>query len=151
MMDRVPMLPIICAVLLVTLSGAAQNASPVNDRANPYALVGNWPQLPKGPTLGAVSGVDIDRDGSSVWLADRCGGDPCADSTVAPILKFDAQGRLVKAFGAELFAIPQAVHVDREGNIWVTDDSPTPTPGQRAPGESKSDPDGKVLLTLGKP
>ena len=150
MMDRVPMLPLICAVLLVTLSGAGQNASPVNDRANPYALVGNWPQLPKGRTLGAVSGVDIDADGSSVWLADRCGGDPCADSTVAPILKFDAQGRLVKAFGAGLFAIPHGVHVDREGNIWVTDDSPTPTPG-KGHQVIKFDPDGKVLLTLGKP
>ena len=150
MMDRVPMLAIICAVLLVTLSGAAQNAPPVNDRANPYALVGNWPQLPEGRTLGAVSGVDIDRDGSSVWIADRCGGDTCADSTVAPILKFDAQGRLVKAFGAGLFAIPHGVHVDREGNIWVTDDSTTPAPG-KGHQVIKFDPDGKVLLTLGKP
>ena len=92
MMDRVPMLAIICAVLLVSLSSAAQNAPPVNDRANPYALVRNWPQLPEGRTLGAVSGVDIDRDGSSVWIADRCGGNLCTDSTVSPILKFDAQG-----------------------------------------------------------
>jgi len=60
------MLAIICAVLLVTSSGATQNAPPVNDRPNPYALVGNWPQLPQGRTLGALSGVDIDRDGSSV-------------------------------------------------------------------------------------
>ena len=150
MMDRVPMLAIICAALLVTLSGAAQNAPPVNDRPNPYALVGNWPQLPEGRTLGAVSGVDIDRDGSSVWIADRCGGNSCADSTVAPILKFDAQGRLVKAFGAGLFAIPHGVHVDREGNIWVTDDSITPAPG-KGHQVIKFDPDGKVLLTLGKP
>jgi hypothetical protein len=89
-----PMVALICAVLFVTLSGATQNAPPVNDRANPYTLVGNWPQLPEGRTLGAVSGVDIDRDGSSVWIADRCGGTPCGDSTVSPILKFDAQGRL---------------------------------------------------------
>jgi hypothetical protein len=95
MMNRVSMLALICAMPLVTLSGAAQDAPPVDDRANPYALVRNWPQLPEGRTLGAVSGVDIDRDGSSVWVAERCGGNPCADSTVAPILKFDAQGRLV--------------------------------------------------------
>ena len=61
MMDRIPTLAIICAVLLVTLSGAAQDAPPVNDRANPYALVRNWPQLPEGRPLGAVGGVDIDR------------------------------------------------------------------------------------------
>lgn len=116
----VPMLAIICAVLLVTSSGAAQSAPPVNDRANPYALVRNWRQLPEGRTLDAVSGVDVDRDGSSIWIADRCGGNACADSTIAPVLKLDAQGRLVKAFGAGLFAIPHGVHVDREGNIWVT-------------------------------
>src|SRR4051812_30262433 len=96
MMDRVPVLAIICAVLVVTSSGAAQKAPPVNDRVNPYTLVRNWPQLPEGRILGGVSGVDIDRDGSSVWIADRCGGSSCADSTVSPILKFDAQGRLLK-------------------------------------------------------
>ena len=69
MMDSVPMLAIICALLLVTSGGAAQNAPPLNDRANPYALVRNWPQLPEGRTLGAVSGVDVDRDGSSIWIA----------------------------------------------------------------------------------
>src|SRR6478752_6959515 len=63
MMDGVPMLAIISALLLVTSSGGAQSAPPVNDRANPYALVRNWPQLPEGRTLGAVSGVDVDRDG----------------------------------------------------------------------------------------
>lgn len=150
MRDSVPMLAIICAVLLVTSSGAAQNAPPVNNRPNPYALVRNWLQLPEGRTLGAVSGVDVDRDGSSIWIADRCGGNACADSTIAPILKFDAQGRLVKAFGAGLFAIPHGVHVDREGNIWVTDDSTTPVPG-KGHQVIKFDPDGKVLLTLGKP
>jgi len=150
MADKARMLPIVGAVFLVTVSGAAQNAQPVNDRANPYVLVGNWPQLPEGRTLGAVSGVDIDRDGSSVWIADRCGGDSCANSTVAPVLKLDAQGRLVKAFGAGLFAIPHGVHVDREGNVWVTDDAPTPVSG-KGHQVIKFDPDGKVLMTLGKP
>ena len=54
MMDRVPILAIICAALLVTSSGAAQNAPPVNDRPNPYTLVRNWPQLPEGRTLSLI-------------------------------------------------------------------------------------------------
>ena len=53
---------IICAMLLVTLSGAAQDAPPVNDRANPYALVRNWPQLPEGRTLGAVEPVTVEPE-----------------------------------------------------------------------------------------
>ena len=146
-MGRVPILPLICAMFLATLSGVAQNAPPVNDRANPYAHVGNWLKLPEGRILGGVSGVDIDRDGSSVWVADRCGGSQCVDSTIAPILKFDAHGRLVKAFGAGLFAIPHGVHVDRDGNIWVTDDSTMPAPG-KGHQVIKFDPDGKVLLNV---
>src|SRR5687767_15969771 len=121
MMDKVSMPAIVCAVLLVISSGAAQNTPPVNDRANPYALVPDWLQLPEGGRLGAVSGVDIDRDGSSVWIADRCGGKWCADWPVSRILKFDAQGGLVKAFGAGVFVIPHGGHVDGGGNGWVTE------------------------------
>lgn len=149
-MDKFPILAILCSALFVASSGAAQNSPPVNDRPNPYALVRNWAQLPDGRTLGAISGVDVDRDGRSVWVADRCGANSCADSTLAPILKFDAQGRVVKALGAGLFAIPHGVHVDREGNIWVTDDSTTATPG-KGHQVIKFDQDGKVLLRLGKP
>jgi sugar lactone lactonase YvrE len=149
-MHRIPILLIVGTLLLVTAGGAAQNTPPVNDRPNPYVLTPNWPQLPAGRILGSTSGVDIDRDGRSVWVADRCGANSCADSTLAPILKFDAQGRLVKAFGAGLFAIPHGVHVDREGNIWVTDDSTTATPG-KGHQVIKFDQDGKVLLRLGKP
>jgi sugar lactone lactonase YvrE len=149
-MKRTATLVIAAAVLLAASNGATQNTPPVNDRPNPYTLTKSWAQPPAGRTLGAVSGVDIDRDGRSVWVADRCGGNSCADSPLAPILKFDADGRLVKAFGAGLFAIPHGVHVDRDGNIWITDDSTMPAPG-KGHQVIKFDPEGKVLLTLGKP
>jgi sugar lactone lactonase YvrE len=56
---------------------------------------------------------------------------------------------------------PHGIHVDRDGNIWVTDandNRPTPARGQPAsttPGTVghqviKFSPDGKVLLRLGK-
>jgi sugar lactone lactonase YvrE len=148
-MNHLATFAIACALPLVSGSLAAQNAPPVNDRPNTYGPAQSWRQLPQGRTLGAVSGVDIDRDGRSIWVADRCGGNSCADSTLAPILKLDAEGRVVKAFGAGLFAIPHGVHVDREGNVWVTDDSTTPAPG-KGHQVIKFDPDGKILLTLGK-
>ncbi len=70
-----------------------------------------------------MSAVDIDRDGKSVWVADRCGGNSaCLDSpTVDPIFHFDASGKLVKSFGAGLLVSPHGIYVDRDDNVWVTD------------------------------
>ena len=45
----------------------------------------------------------------------------CDGSTLDPILKFDASGKLVKSFGAGLILFPHGLHVDRDGNVWVTD------------------------------
>ena len=45
----------------------------------------------------------------------------CDGSSLPPILKFDSSGTLVKAFGEGLFLFPHGLHVDRDGNVWVTD------------------------------
>ena len=101
--------------------------------------------------MGRTSAVDVDRDGRSVWVAERCGANDCASSALAPILKFDANGTLVTSFGAGLFLVPHGIDVDRDGNVWVTDASD----GLNAPAAKghqvfKFSPDGKLLLTLGK-
>ena len=137
----------------------AQNASPTNLAPNPYRSFDNWAKMPEGRTWGSTSGVDIDPDGKSVWVAERCGayappsqfkpGEPfaCDGSSLDPILKFDASGKLVKSFGAGMFILPHGLHVDRTGNIWVTDGLGRSDKGHQV---IKFSPDGKVLLTLGK-
>ena len=131
-------------------------ATPVNDLPNPYRTVEGWAKLPAGRTWGSTSAVDIDRDGRSIWVAERCGENSCATSKLDPIMKFDQAGNVVKSFGAGLIMSPHGIHVDRDNNIWVTDCSCT---GPRAPDTSavkrghqifKFSPDGKLLLTLGK-
>jgi DNA-binding beta-propeller fold protein YncE len=92
----------------------------------------------------------VDRDGRSVWVAERCGGNDCASSTLAPILKFDANGTLVASFGAGMFLVPHGIDVDRDGNVWVTDDGLS-APAAKGHQVFKFSPDGKLLLTLGKP
>ena len=64
-----------------------------------------------------------------------------------PILKFDADGKLVKAFGAGMFVFPHGITVDREGNVWVTDGQARDGMGHQV---IKFSPDGKVLMRLGK-
>ena len=115
-------------------------------QSNPYRQGENWGRLPEGRTFGNVIGVDVDRNGN-VWVFDRCGGDTCEGSKLAPILQFDPSGKLLKSFGAGMFAFPHGFHVDRNGNVWATDG-----PGKSGKGYQvfKFSPEGKVLLTLGK-
>jgi len=93
------------AVAIVGIAHA-QTGAPTNALPNPYRAVENWAKMPEGRTWGSTSGVGVDPDGTSIWVAERCGvfaapalmkpGSPfaCDGSTLAPILKFDSAGTL---------------------------------------------------------
>ena len=140
---------------LVSQASAQSSAPPTNDLPNPYRAIDGWAKLPAGRTWGSTSAVDIDRDGTSIWVAERCGANSCAGSSLDPILKFDAAGNLVKSFGAGLILSPHGIHVDKAGNVWVTDCACTGTAEQRQTAGKghqvfKFSPNGALLLTLGK-
>ena len=155
---------VVAILCLVLASGVSAQ---VNDRPNPYRTVEGWAKLPEGRTWGSTSAVEIDRDGVSVWVAERCSTNSCTGSTLDPILKFDAAGRLVASFGAGMFNFPHGIFVDAEGNVWVTDgqdnrprrargaDTSAPPPAAPATISGhqvfKFSPTGKLLLTLGAP
>ena len=124
------------------------DANAVNAAPNPYQTIDNWAQLPPGRVWGMAIGLDIDRDGRSVWVFDRCGAKTCTGSNVAPIQKFDASGKLLTSFGAGMFNFPHGLFVDRDNNIWVTDGKSEGGTGHTA---IKFSQDGKVLMTLGTP
>ena len=149
-------------------------AQPINDAPNPFTTIKDYFKLPAGRTWGSTSAVEIDKDGKSVWVAERCGQNGCLDRTsgkmsdLPTVLKFDSEGKLIKSFGAGLLIFPHGIYVDRAGNVWVTDgqdNAPAPAAGAgRGAGPAgpnpggtlghqifKFSPDGKVLLTLGKP
>jgi sugar lactone lactonase YvrE len=141
--------------VVIALSGESAytqaSARPEDSLPNPYRVVENYFTLPEGRTIGSTAAIDIDRDGRSIWVFERCGapsgGTPCADSHLAPILKFESSGKLVKSFGAAMFVNPHGIHVDRQGNVWVTDGQGKDAKGQQV---FKFSPDGRVLMTLGK-
>jgi len=131
------------------------NAQPVNDAPNPYRTVEGWAKMPGERTWGATSAVEIDPDGKSIWVAERCGANSCAGSSLPSVLKFDETGSLVKSFGGGMFIFPHGIHVDKSGNVWVTDGVPPGAANQQGiAGKGhivvKFSPEGKVLLTLGK-
>ncbi len=125
----------------------AQMMPDPNAAPNPYREEPGWAKLPEGRKWGMVLGIDVDRDGKSMWVFDRCGARECTDSNLAPIQKFDASGKFVKSFGAGMFIFPHGLFVDRDNNIWVTD-----ARGKNGKGHVvvKFDQNGKVLMTLGK-
>jgi sugar lactone lactonase YvrE len=106
---------------------SAWQAPPTNDAPNPYQSIEGWAKLPEGRTWGSTSAVEVDKDGRSIWVAERCGANSCLDraagkmSDTPTMLKFDPTGKLVKSFGAGMLIFPHGIHVDRDGNVWVTD------------------------------
>jgi sugar lactone lactonase YvrE len=171
-MKRLLIASLMCAAGLVLF---AQGVEPTNSLPNPYQTVANYLKLPEGRVWGSTSAVEIDRDGHSIWVAERCQENSCLDrktgqiSMLPTILKFDSSGKLVRSFGAGMLIFPHGIHVDRDGNVWVTDgQDDAPQPAQQAPGAAatrngplpgstrghqvfKFSPEGKLLMTLGKP
>jgi hypothetical protein len=94
-----------------------------------------------------MSAIDIDPAGN-VWVLDRCGANSCAGSSVTPVVKFDPSGKYLTSFGAGMFVFPHGMHVDKDGNVWVTDADGKDGKGHQV---VKFGPDGRVLLVLGKP
>jgi DNA-binding beta-propeller fold protein YncE len=195
-MQRVRRIVVLGAALVVALSGSvallAQDppawakATPTNDLPNPYTTVEGFFKMPAGREWGSTSAVDVSPDGKLVWVAERCGMPPaeqrkedrsrnsCWDAAAGKmlpldsVLKFDAAtGKWLASFGGGMFVFPHGIHVDRDGNVWLTDgqdnlprrrpgqpaDAPLPAAPAQVVGHQviKFSPEGKVLLTLGKP
>jgi sugar lactone lactonase YvrE len=132
-------------------TGVPVTAQAGDSQPNPYKVVADHFKLPEGRTMGSTGSIDIDRDGRSVWVFERCGGSgqaqACASSNLAPVLKFDASGKLVTSFGAGTFVSPHGIHVDSQGNVWLVDGAVKDGKGNQV---FKFSPDGKVLMTIGK-
>ena len=147
--------------------GGSAGMPPTNDLPNPYETIVGWARLPEGRVWGSTSAVDIDKDGVSIWVAERCQANTCTGSSLPSIMKFDANGNLVKAFGEGMLNFPHGIYVDRDGNVWVTDGQDNRPRGRRGGGADaapppapdpatiyghqvfKFSPDGKLLMTLG--
>jgi len=160
----------------------AECGTPVNDAPNPYKTVENFFPLPDGRAWGSTSLVDIDKNGKDVWAVDRCGANSCvsdaATGALNPediIFKFDgATGKVLERFGGGMIVMPHGLYVDKDDNVWVTDNAdnaprtaPAAPPAAGAPRPAPQAPTlgvgatkghqvfkfsskGKLLMTLGK-
>ncbi len=157
-----------CALVVsavLTIGAQAPNSQP-----NPYkAPITDFFKLSGARQIGSTIAVDIDPDGRSVWIFERCGasantaaGTPaasaarrasrqeCEGSDLPPVLKFDQTGKQVRGFGAGVVIHPHGFHVDAKGNVWITDGASS-TDKKRGHQVFKFSPTGELLLTLGRP
>jgi hypothetical protein len=131
---------------LLSLGAVEQDAgSPRNDLPQPYRTTRDWGQLPPGVKWAAVTAIEAAPDGS-IYVIHRCFANSCANRAEAPILKYDAAGKLLASWGEKMFIFPHGATVDRDGNLWVTD-----ARGEGGIGHQvfKFDAQGNVLMTLG--
>jgi DNA-binding beta-propeller fold protein YncE len=149
---------VLSGVTGVSQSDVVDPASASLPNPNPR-VIKNFGALPDGRTWGSTAGVDIASDGH-LWAYDRCGANSCAGSNVDPILKIDRHtGKILASWGRGQFIFPHGIHVDRDGNVWVTDGRAANDmelakfPDAKGKGHTvtKFSPEGKVLLRLGKP
>src|SRR5437762_1603661 len=174
-MNRQTKLSIVTALVSLFGFGEAARAQQTQypkptELPNPYRLVEGWPSLPKtmnGGKWGEVIRVHVDEKGN-IWVFHRCfnvvppGSATCIGRGPAnpPILEFDPSGRLLKSFGAGLFAYPHGFTIAPDGNLWTSDVNDEQTvlgmSAKNADGVImgqevlKLSPDGKVLMMLGK-
>lgn len=143
----------VTVVALLGLSGShlpAQVApDPSHDLPNPYhAAVRDWGTLPDNRAWGSTAGIELGPD-NELWAIDRCGANSCDGSDLPAVHLLDlSSGRPIKSIGAGLFVFPHGLHVDRDGNVWVTD-AQASKDGTKGHQVIKLSPDGEVLMRLG--
>ncbi len=158
-------IPVALMAVLPAVVVAQADMMPTNHMPNPYTTQEGWAKLHDGRTWGSSSSVDLDPDGVSIWVGERCGGNvgACtANPDVDPIMKFDPSGTMLISFGAGIINWPHGIDVDASGNVWVADgrdNLPSGRGAGNAPRPSnvyghqvhKFSPEGELLMSIGMP
>lgn len=149
-----------CSIPATQSRAQAQSGDPVTGDGIPNPaprVTANWGELPAGREWGSTAGIDIDPLDGHIWAYERCGassfggGVPvnCDNNPVDPIFKFDRRtGEVLANFGGGTMVTPHGIHVDAEGNVWVTDfvGNAEGTKGHQV---HKFSPSGQLLMSLG--
>jgi len=117
---------LLCAIAIGAL---AQSNTPGSGK---WEVLASWGQLPTGTAWGGASQVSTTPEGQIVVFR----------RATPSFFVLNADGTFVKSWG-DMFRLAHGVRIDREGFIWVTDNSDNFV--------RKFSADGKLLMTLGKP
>ncbi|HYV38429.1 MAG TPA: peptidyl-alpha-hydroxyglycine alpha-amidating lyase family protein [Gemmataceae bacterium] len=120
-----------CIVLLCGVSFAARSPQ-VGEKVPEYIAVPNWLTLPKNFQFGPVTAVATDKD-DNLYIFHR---------GKRPVAIFDKNGKFLRSWGNREVETAHGLRIDHDGNVWTTDLDTHQV--------IKHDPNGKVLLKLGK-
>jgi outer membrane protein assembly factor BamB len=87
--------------------------------------------LPASAEVGAMSAVAVDREHGFIYVLHRGG---------TPLLRFDKKGQYLGGWGAGLFKVAHGLRIDKDGNLWITDNGLNIV--------RKFTPNGNLLLTI---
>jgi len=141
----------ITSLFLAALSvwSGVWNSVAFADESPIFKVDSHWPApLPHGWVLGEVSGIAVDAQ-DNVWIVQRS-SDHKVPHSAPPVIEFDPSGRFLRAWGGpgrgyDWFASEHGIHVDPQGNIWLSGN------GRSDAQVLKFTPEGSFLLQIGHP
>jgi sugar lactone lactonase YvrE len=149
---------IIALAAITGMAFARQSAPGIDPKAgqnpdlpklpNSYQMAKDYVAMPPGRVLGSTNAVNVDSQGH-IWVFERCGVNSCTGSSLDPMLEFDASGNFIRGWGAGKFVFPHGIIFAPDGNMWVIDAGVEE--GKKGSQIFKYTPDGKLLVSLGKP
>ena len=128
------------SLLLLPVAVGAQEAPP----EIPFEASVDFFKLPANMYLGEVAGVAIDAR-KHLYVFSRTGARSTVHgATASQLFEFGPDGSFIREIGKDLygFAFAHTVRVDRNGNLWATDEGTNMI--------VKFNPAGRVLMVLGR-
>jgi DNA-binding beta-propeller fold protein YncE len=114
------------AVVALVVGAFAQSS------AGKWEVLQSWGQLPAGTTWGAASQVATTKEGQIVVFR----------RMNPSFFVLNPDGTFVKSWGDTPYKLAHGIRIDKDGFIWVTDNSDNIV--------QKFSPDGKLLMTIGQ-
>jgi DNA-binding beta-propeller fold protein YncE len=115
----------VCCLACLTIAVLSEGPTAFGSAENRYEQVRDWPKLPSSVPLGECAGVAVDSKGHVlIFHRPGRGFEPGATTPLPDpaVLEVDAEsGALVRAWGANRFAVPHGISVDSEDNVYLTD------------------------------
>jgi DNA-binding beta-propeller fold protein YncE len=126
---------ILGVLLLAAATARAQNSQAITLQPAPelgYHVIPDFFKSPDGMPAGEISGVALNSKGH-IFLFQR---------TKPMLNEYDESGKFLRTLGDGLFTHPHGLRIDKDDNIWTTDDGSHLV--------LKLSPTGHVLLVLGR-
>src|SRR5262249_7297773 len=118
------------AAVVAALAAFAQSNPPSSGK---WEVLSSWGQLPAGVNWGGASQISTTPSGQIVIFR----------RTTPAFFLLNPDGSFVKSWDETKYRLAHGIRIDREGFMWITDNTDNLV--------QKLSPDGKVLMTLGRP